>query len=537
MLTVHERIVPGPVLRAGSSSSYRSLVTAEGERHSVRTELTGPTGPEIRARGEALLAIGHMTDLHVTDVESPARFEFLNRFVGDSRFRELLTMQRPQEALNSHAIAAMVRAINAIEAAPVSGSPIELLVMTGDAIDNAQANEFATYTALFEGGMVNPASGGIEIESVQSPGWPDGIFWKPDGGGFGPDHFRVAYGFPLVPGLLDRAMRPFESQGLRMPWIGCHGNHEELCQGVGIVTPDLARAMVAGRKPIGVPEGLDAATALETFVTRPQHFMSGATVAVTADPNRKPLDIGAFVEAHFRPGARPDGHGFTPTNRRDRTSYYVHDTSAVRLIVLDTSCRAGGADGCIERDQLAWLEEKLMEVHAVYTDSAGNTVHTSNANRLVVIASHHPLFTLRNDRLAGAAPADELLRLLHRFANVILCLNGHVHLNLVQPHANREGSSVGFWEVTTGSMVDWPCQGRVVEIFDAGGGRVAIACTMVDHDGPADPGPALAPAEMAGLHRQLAFNDPIAGALTTRAGTSADRNVILTLPAPFPLRA
>ena len=97
----------------------------------------------------------------------------------------------------------MVRAINAIEAAPVSGSPIELLVMTGDAIDNAQANEFATYTALFEGGMVNPASGGIEIESVQSPGWPDGIFWKPDGGGFCPDHFRVAYGFPLVPGLLE----------------------------------------------------------------------------------------------------------------------------------------------------------------------------------------------------------------------------------------------------------------------------------------------------------------------------------------------
>src|SRR5439155_2636364 len=103
LLTVHERIVPGPVLRAGSSSSYRSLVTAAGERHSVRTELTGPTGPEIRARGEALLAIGHMTDLHVTDVESPARFEFLNRFAGDSRFRELLTMQRPQEALNSHA--------------------------------------------------------------------------------------------------------------------------------------------------------------------------------------------------------------------------------------------------------------------------------------------------------------------------------------------------------------------------------------------------------------------------------------------------
>jgi metallophosphoesterase (TIGR03767 family) len=521
------------VLRAGSSAAYRSLATAEGERHAVRTELTGPLGHDLQARGKALLAIGHMTDLHVTDVESPARFEFLNRFAGDPRLRELLTMQRPQEALNSHAIAGMVRAMNAIEAAPVSGSPLELMVMTGDAIDNAQANELATFMALFEGGMVNPASGGPEIESVQSPGWPDDIFWKPDGSGFGPDRFRMTYGFPLVPGLLDRAMRPFESQGIRMPWIGCHGNHEELCQGVGIVGPEMARAMVAGRKPIGVPEGLDAATALEAFVTRPHHFMTGATVAVTADPNRRPLDAGAFVEAHFRTGSRPDGHGFTPSNRRDRTAYYVHDTSTVRLIVLDTACRAGGADGCIDRDQLAWLEERLIEVHAVYTSPTGESVRTSNANRLVVIASHHPLFTLRNARMAGAAQGDELLRLLHRFANVILCLNGHIHMNLVQPHANREGSSVGFWEVTTSSMVDWPCQGRVVEIFDAGGGRLAIACTMVDHDGPSNPGPALSPSEMAGLHRQLALNDPIAGAVTTRAGTSADRNVILTLPAPF----
>src|SRR5438270_2588277 len=524
-------------MRAGTSSSYRSLVAAEGEHHSVRTELTGPIGPEIRARGKALLAIGHMTDLHVTDVESPARFEFLNRFAGDTRFRELLTMQRPQESLNPQAIAAMVRAMNAIEAAPVSGTPLELVLMTGDAVDNAQANELATYMALFEGGMVNPASGGPEIESVQSPGWPDDIFWKPDGGGFGADQFRMAHGFPLVPGLLDRATRPFESPGLRTPWIGCHGNHEELCQGVGIVTPELARAMVAGRKPIGVPEGLDAFTALETFVGRPQHFMSGVTVAVTADHNRRPLDIAAFVDAHFRPGGRPDGHGFTPKNRRDRAAYYVHDTKAVRLIVLDTSCRAGGADGSIEREQLAWLEEKLIEVHSVYTGSGGEVVRTSNANRLVVIASHHPLFTIRNERAAGAAQSDELLRLLHRFANVVLCLNGHVHLNLVQPHANREGSSVGFWAVTTGSMVDWPCQGRVVEIFDAGGGRLAIACTVVDHDGLADPGPGLSPPEMAGLHRQLELNDPIGGAVTTRAGTSADRNVILTLPAPFPLRS
>jgi metallophosphoesterase (TIGR03767 family) len=535
VLTVRRRLAAGPILRTGSAAPYRGLIEMDGEPHAVRTELTGPVAGELPARRGALLALVHLTDLHVTDVESPARFEFLNRFAGDPRFRELLTMQRPQEALNAHAIAAMVRAVNEIEAAPVSGSPLDLLVMTGDAIDNAQWNELATFMSLFDGGLVSPGSGGPEFEGVQAPGWPEEIFWKPDGGAYGRDQFRLAYGFPLLPGLLDRGLRTFEAPGLRIPWIGCHGNHEQLCQGVGAVTPELALAMVAGRKPIALAEGFDPATAVELFVARPEAFMSGPTVAVTPDAARRPAGLQGFVEAHFRPAARPDGHGFTATNRRHGTAYYVHDTRAVRLVTLDTACPAGGAGGCIDREQVAWLEERLAEVHAVYVDARGETVRTANENRLVVILSHHPLFTLSNHRAPDSVDLDDLLRVLHRFPNVVLWLNGHVHMNIVQPHANRAGMSNGFWEVTTSSLVDWPGQGRVVEIFDAGSGRLVIACTMIDHDGVADPGPAVTPPELAGLHRQLAANDPLAGMGSPRAGTQADRNVLLTLPAPFEL--
>jgi hypothetical protein len=152
-----------------------------------------------------------------------------------------------------------------------------------------------------------------------------------------------------------------------------------------------------------------------------------------------------------------------------------------------------------------------------------------------VILSHHPLFTRSNHRAQDNVQAEDLRRLLHRFQNVVLWLNGHIHMNLIQPHANRSGIAVGFWEVTTSSLVDWPCQGRLVEIFDAGSGRLAIACTMIDHDGLADPGSAVTPPELAGLHRQLAANDPFAGMASPRSGTAADRNVVLTLPAPFPL--
>jgi hypothetical protein len=77
--------------------------------------------------------------------------------------------------------------------------------------------------------------------------------------------------------------------------------------------------------------------------------------------------------------------------------------------------------------------------------------------------------------------------------------------------------------VTTSSLVDWPCQARLVEIFRTRGRLLAIACTMLDHDGQG----------LAGLHRELAANVPANGFDSWRPGTPPDRNAILLLPAPF----
>ena len=265
----------GKVARKGKVAPYRRLAAADGEEHIVRTELSGPPGRDAGRHVRPLLTLAHLTDLHVTDVESPARFEYLNRYAGDPRFRELLTMQRPQEALNVHAIEAMVRTVNGIERAPVGGRPVQLTVMTGDAIDNTQTNELANFMALFDGTTVRAKSGGPRLESVQAPSWPSDLAWKPDGSAFGPDRFRTEYGFPQVGGLLERAMRPFDAQGLRTPWIGGYGNHEEVCQGVGLITKGMAAAMVGGMKPLARPNGLDGDSAIDLFTRSPEFFMSG----------------------------------------------------------------------------------------------------------------------------------------------------------------------------------------------------------------------------------------------------------------------
>jgi hypothetical protein len=301
---------------------------------------------------------------------------------------------------------------------------------------------------------------------------------------------RDAFGFPHVPGLLERAFSPFQSPGLRTPWIGGRGNHDEVSQGVGVVTPALAAAMVGFHKPFRLPDGIDRDNALETFVRRPEAFMAGPDLPVTPDADRRPFTRDEFAAA----------------NRLEGAAYYVHDTAAVRSVILDTVCTAGGADGCIDEDQVRWLERRLND----------------RRDAPVVIVSHHTLDTLGNKRRAGGSryiDTDELLEVVHAAGNVVLWLNGHIHANVIRPRLDPRGTDRGFWEVTTSSLVDWPCQARVVELFEAGDGLLAIACTMVDHDG----------SELAGLHRELAGNVPIAGFDSGRDGTVLDRNVILPL--------
>jgi metallophosphoesterase (TIGR03767 family) len=528
-LTVRHRLDAGPVQRRGSLGDYRSVAEVDGEPHSIRSELVGSDiGGSIQADGRAIACLAHITDLHMTDVESPARFEFINREYRDPRFRELLPMHRAQEALNAHAIHAMVRTLNQVAGGPWTGRPLDLVTMTGDAVDNAQSNELGAVIDLLEGAVVNPNSGGPEYEGVQAPSWPDEIFWKPDGALHGEDDYRKALGFPHLPGLLERAFQPFRADGLRMPWLGCHGNHEEVCQGVGVVNPALAAAAIGTRKPFRLPESIDLDSAVETFVARPEAFMSGPYVDVTADATRRPFNIHDFVEAHFRSGARPYGHGFTNENRQQGNAYYVHDTPAVRFITLDTACPAGGAEGCITGSQLYWLERRLEEVHSRFRSRDGTSVSTSHDDRLVAILSHHGFDTLTNPRPhpgpgSGHVDPRELLATLLRFGNVVLWLNGHIHANRVRARPDSSGQGGGFWEVTTASVVDWPCQGRIVELLDLGDGHMGIACTMVDHDG----------SELAALHRELAGNAPAAGFASARTGTPLDRNVILPLRAPL----
>ena len=112
-LTDRETLAAGEVVKAGRRSAYRALAKGAGEDHVVRADLLGADRAAMPSGGRRPIAcIAHMTDLHVGDVQSPARFEFLNREYGDPRFAELVPVQRPQEALTPHALSALTSTLN-----------------------------------------------------------------------------------------------------------------------------------------------------------------------------------------------------------------------------------------------------------------------------------------------------------------------------------------------------------------------------------------------------------------------------------------
>jgi hypothetical protein len=202
----------------------------------------------------------------------------------------------------------------------------------------------------------------------------------------------------------------------------------------------------------------------------------------------------------------------------------------------------GYYQGSIGARQFRWLEDRLAEVHSRHFDANGRLVTTGTTDRLVVLASHHGLDTMVNERqdptgLEQDHPrigAEALEALVHRFTNVVAWLNGHRHCNDVQPRPGPSGRTGGFWEISTAAIADWPCQSRLVELVSQAG-EVTILCTMLDADVPADPGQAHGHERLAALHRELAANDPYAGHGHGAEGRQGDRNIALRRRAPFPL--
>lgn len=530
-------IPPGITPGDPGDGGYRPLLRIPRAPHLLRRDLGG-CAPSGHTR--PLVSFVHVTDLHVTDAQSPSRVEYLDRLgeVGSPVVGTVgrIGTYRPQETLTHQVVEAMARALRAMGTGPVLGGPVSFAVSTGDAADNAQYNEVHASIALLTGGAtVIPDSGDPDrYDGVGGSDFYDLHYWHPGGTPPGEvdDLPRACWGYPVIPDLLDAARRPFTATGFGLPWFPVAGNHDLLLAGTVPPSPRLGRVSTGGRKLKELPPAQwgELARILHDHARRPPdvfvQLAPGPFRRVASDRRRGFVDSSTWRSLHPMP------------DKKDR-AYYSIERGPLTFVMLDTVNPEGGWQGSLDHEQFTWLEATLQAGSSRWKDGAGTEHRSDRPDRLFVLCSHHPLDMLVNPWSTTGVTrvlAPQVEALLRRFPNVVAWVNGHTHRHRITPVCTGTGTAGGAWEITTASHIDWPQQSRVIEVgFDPANEQLVIATTTIDHTGRVDPhGAPLDDIDtLAGWSRELAANHwPYRDAIIAAGPHSAHRDVIAVRPLP-----
>ena len=512
----------------------RHIPNERGWRNLVYSEGEAIEGIDLPGDTESLLNLIHISDLHICDAQSPARVELMDRYADPhhpmSAHVKLVGVYRANEIMTTQTLEAMVRTINKISTGVVTERPVDAVVITGDVTDNAQSNELSWYLTLMDGGILLPDSGNKEVwEGVASkdPKKYDPSYWNPDGTPEGciEDYPRSLYGLPTIPGLTDAVRKQFQAEGLKHKWFATHGNHDALLQGT-VVPDDFTNSFAVGNnRTVELSPDTDLEAMFGNFTqVGPTSYPKpeGATYTeITPDQNRHFNERESWAKNHTECG---HDHGLDQSNVLAKSKYWARDIGDFRLISLDTVNEFGGWQGSLDREQFEWLKNQFENPVPKY----------------FILLSHHPAPTLFNTYApVGVAPRvdeKELIAELLLEKRVILWLAGHNHEHSIE-YVGTEGKD-GFWHIQTASNIDWPQQGRQVEILQIGG-ELAIVTSVFDHQSPIDLAQASKdlsdPVNLAGISRILSANhwQRRSGEfdLELMAGSKKDRNRLLRLGA------
>ncbi len=378
--------------------------------------LDGKPPPAPGASPKLLIRFAHLADTQLADDESPARVASFDA-MGPTN-----SAYRPHEAWVCRMLNAMMRTFNKLS----ETRPIELLLLGGDNIDNAQGNELAWFLQILDGKQAVDCDSGIDDDPIPGPG--------------------------------NDPKDPFWADGIAMPWRWVTGNHDVLHQGTTNID-DRGGEFVGTSAMFGTRDW-----------SRPDGPLT--TGAVPADARRAPLHR---KELMARVAADGDGHGLGAAQTTSGKAFYSFDAKGggLRFVVIDTGAEEGSSDGLIRRADFEAYVRPLL-------------VDAEQAGLPTIIVSHHAPPSLTAGTPADdPIHTDEWRELLGSFPHVILHLAGHSHT--FRARVATPASGHAFYEAETGSLADWPCEARLFEVWDQDNGTLLIRAIPVDYSVEGDP--------------------------------------------------
>lgn len=393
-----------------------------------------------------------ISDIHITDKESPAQLICLGLM------ENISSAYSPVMLYTTQVLDAAVQTINALH----EQDPIDFGISLGDACNSTQYNELRWYVDILDGKAITPSSGAHA----------------------GAD--TVEY------------QKPFQAAGLHksIPWYQVLGNHDHFWMGsapvdaylrqacVGEEVVNLGNILADGMGSRGFYMGvIDGSTPFGTVIDSGPVEGFAAPPKVVPDPDRRPLTRKEWMGEFFKTSSRPVGHGFSQDNvAGDFACYSFEPRSDVplKIIVLDDTQSDGDFSGSgflwhgtVDDKRWDWLVGELDKGQA--------------EGKLMIIAAHIPIGVEKPGAFMSwwdKAHVSEaaLFAKLHEYPNLLLWIAGHRHFNTVTafPSPDPSRPELGFWQVETASLRDFPQQFRTFDVVRNSDDTVSIVTINAD---------------------------------------------------------
>ncbi len=407
-----------------------------------------------------LLNFFAITDIHITDKESPAQAIYFGYKGGVS------SAYSPVMLYSTQVLDATVQTINALH----KENQFDFGISLGDNINNDQYNELRWFIDVLDGKNIDPDSG-----------------VKDD----------------PVPGPYNDYQDEYKAAGLNksINWYQALGNHDHFWMGTNPADDYLKGAYVGEdilnmgdifTDPLGVKSrgfymgSIDGRTPYGDIIgAGPVSDFQIPPQVLAADHNRHSLSRREWMSEFFNTSSGPRGHGFNQSDVETGFACYTFEPKSnvpIKVIVLDDTQSENDPDdhgyghGTLDQERYDWLVSELDKGQA--------------ESKLMIIAAHIPIGVQAEGGLgsfmtwsSNAFVSEEnLIAKLHTYPNLILWIAGHRHFNTITPLKSPDSArpELGFWEVETSSLRDFPQTFRTFQIVHNSDNTVSIFTTDVD---------------------------------------------------------